>query len=249
MPRSISIHALLAESDPSSSKTGRHFRYFYPRSPCGERRCDGRPQSGWTNISIHALLAESDCTLTWRTGSHLYFYPRSPCGERLTEIPVGWWKLQFLSTLSLRRATLHTTALSLPPLISIHALLAESDLWKGSSLSSNMISIHALLAESDFELFPKRLGDTLFLSTLSLRRATSKLAKTSRTEKISIHALLAESDQLYINRAAKTVVFLSTLSLRRATSKLAKPSRTEKISIHALLAESDRPQPPKARIL
>ena len=37
----------------------------------------------------------------------------------------------------------------------------------------------------------------LFLSTLSLRRATpSKLAKTSRTEKISIHALLAESDVL-----------------------------------------------------
>ena len=58
----------------------------------------------------------------------------------------------------------------------------------------------------------------LFLSTLSLRRAT--LAYPDMiicTNVISIHALLAESDQLYINRTAKTVIFLSTLSLRRAT--------------------------------
>ena len=56
------------------------------------------------------------------------FYPRSPCGER----PGGY------------------KALGFDTLISIHALLAESDLHK------------ALLA----------LADEAFLSTLSLRRAT-----------------------------------------------------------------------------
>ena len=37
------------------------------------------------------------------------------------------------------------------------------------------ISIHALLAESDDKLSYFTLHETLFLSTLSLRRATSKL--------------------------------------------------------------------------
>ena len=61
-------------------------------------------------------------------------------------------------------------------------------------------------------------ADILFLSTLSLRRATPLTSRTETIAAISIHALLAESDP----------------------SKLAKTSRTENISIHALLAESDR---------
>ena len=42
---------------PGTKTTG---RYFYPRSPCGERRMevDGVSYNVW--ISIHALLAESD---------------------------------------------------------------------------------------------------------------------------------------------------------------------------------------------
>ena len=79
--------------------------HFYPRSPCGER-----PRGQGAPVGI------------------TYFYPRSPCGERL--IAKGWDRLcktisihallaesdrrahvaavarcQFLSTLSLRRAT------------------------------------------------------------------------------------------------------------------------------------------------
>ena len=34
----ISIHALLAESDPGPKSTTPDKYYFYPRSPCGERR-------------------------------------------------------------------------------------------------------------------------------------------------------------------------------------------------------------------
>ena len=56
-------------------------------------------------ISIHALLAESDDS-----------------GE---ETPLYYW--QFLSTLSLRRATQHYGSFRDLTVISIHALLAESD--------------------------------------------------------------------------------------------------------------------------
>ena len=102
----ISIHALLAESDYSMGRNEKSFRgYFYPRSPCGERL------RGWTlningpiflstlslrratfflgtlfaniAISIHALLAESDPFRFLPTPCCVNFYPRSPCGERL----------------------------------------------------------------------------------------------------------------------------------------------------------------------
>ena len=38
----ISIHALLAESDGSGAFSVDGAAYFYPRSPCRERRLDGR---------------------------------------------------------------------------------------------------------------------------------------------------------------------------------------------------------------
>ena len=144
-------------------------------------------------ISIHALLAESDRTRTSIGCACTYFYPRSPCGERL-RYPVNLQpEAGFLSTLSLRRATdkipnqrqidqfLSTLSLrrdDLPGLlarpffiISIHALLAESDINRRSDHIKRHISIHALLAESDL---PGLLARPFFiiLSTLSLRRAT-----------------------------------------------------------------------------
>ena len=56
-----------------------------------------------------------------------YFYPRSPCGERPMILELACAIIAFLSTLSLRRATLKIFGNSLTPVISIHALLAESD--------------------------------------------------------------------------------------------------------------------------
>ena len=59
LPGCISIHALLAESDPWTRLPKTGICDFYPRSPCGERR-----------IPVPA-------------GQHSFdFYPRSPCGER-----------------------------------------------------------------------------------------------------------------------------------------------------------------------
>ena len=78
----ISIHALLAESDQCPNPCRRRCRYFYPRSPCGERRGIGYSPKYRHN-----------------------FYPRSPCGERLRRCTMPTWPLLFLSTLSLRRAT------------------------------------------------------------------------------------------------------------------------------------------------
>ena len=155
----ISIHALLAESDAIVLWIAKQGRDFYPRSPCGERHLPGKiikkeqnfyPRSPcgerrvhYDNynlhcvISIHALLAESDCffcvklllqliflsTLSLRRATapnrrpcphSRNFYPRSPCGERL---PL---KSESLTTY----------------LISIHALLAESDRVKSGQQRS-----------------------------------------------------------------------------------------------------------------
>ena len=102
----ISIHALLAESDldrwlaglkgtlflstlslrratPRACRVWSPRRYFYPRSPCGERHPDGSSVQGPGD-----------------------FYPRSPCGERPEKQAREDADTQlFLSTLSLRRAT------------------------------------------------------------------------------------------------------------------------------------------------
>ena len=56
------------------------------------------------------------------------------------------------------------------------------------------ISIHALLAESDLRFGCGNILVMAFLSTLSLRRATNSRADNIKRHKISIHALLAESD-------------------------------------------------------
>ena len=81
--------------------------------------------------------------------------------------------------------------------ISIHALLAESDLRVlDGSKSSIEISIHALLAESDAYTMTTTICIASFLSTLSLRRATNSLDDILAGVNISIHALLAESDHI-----------------------------------------------------
>ena len=103
--------------------------------------------------------------------------------------------LVFLSTLSLRRATRGANHATQRSYISIHALLAESDPWGPRPQPPRAISIHALLAESD------------------LTRVVSSVG----TIGISIHALLAESDLGNVVVGLRTWKFLSTLSLRRAT--------------------------------
>ena len=65
----------------------------------------------------------------------------------------------FLSTLSLRRATVYLAMAFCGTYISIHALLAESDrVCIGNAIKAD-ISIHALLAESDLESIQRYFTD------------------------------------------------------------------------------------------
>ena len=195
-------------------------RYFYPRSPCGERHVDFVHFLPVDDISIHALLAESDTvTSLWRSASS-NFYPRSPCGERRLKAPhkapwrsrisihallaesdgvgedVAATGIAFLSTLSLRRATD-------PGLL---------DLLAGIIFLSTLSLRRATTRQGD------QWDAIAFLSTLSLRRATQAATWSTTWTRISIHALLAESDDPADSDFAKLGLFLSTLSLRRATN-------------------------------
>ena len=78
---------------------------FYPRSPCGERPAHVLGFGVSAVISIHALLAESDDPALRAQKVKPDFYPRSPCGERRASRLFRAGVRQFLSTLSLRRAT------------------------------------------------------------------------------------------------------------------------------------------------
>ena len=149
---------------------------FYPRSPCGERRI----------IDIINNVIDN-------------FYPRSPCGERRArrasrQQPAG---ISIHALLAESDRSADCNCRSARP-ISIHALLAESDCIidiinniiddfyprspcgerprKGQSSGAGIgISIHALLAESDPMTLELAWAIIVFLSTLSLRRATSAL--------------------------------------------------------------------------
>ena len=103
----------------------------------------------------------------------------------------------FLSTLSLRRATPPGLLHSLGGVISIHALLAESDLRVVDGSRSSIISIHALLAESD-----EVSGDTWQRGSNFYPRSPCGERQARRDSRqqpagISIHALLAESDVFF----------------------------------------------------
>ena len=233
----LSLRRATAKQAPRNSRVSN----FYPRSPCGERLI--RPvrfmsmdvisihallaesdhcievRLPMQNISIHALLAESDDKISNQCKiDQQNFYPRSPCGERQPAERHASSQQEFLSTLSLRRATAGGGNCYLDNIISIHALLAESDALGYVRGCFFCISIHALLAESDYHIFDDISGATghfyprspcgerlknseksiykyVFLSTLSLRRATHYDNYNLHCVEISIHALLAESDR------------------------------------------------------
>ena len=80
---------------------------------------------------------------------------------------------------------------------------------------------------------------TGFLSTLSLRRATSKSSTSHRATQISIHALLAESDSDRPPAACLGSHFYPRSPCGERHAQLAPVVAGVDISIHALLAESD----------
>ena len=80
---------------------------------------------------------------------------------------------------------------------------------------------------------------SLFLSTLSLRRATEQSSSYNAYLEISIHALLAESDSMRIDTGNSFGDFYPRSPCGERPRPPAPPRREYYISIHALLAESD----------
>ena len=192
----ISIHALLAESDSICLHSDPVWYRFLSTLSLRRATPAPVPRRPHADISIHALLAESDpktkpLSCIWKG-----FYPRSPCGERRPSIMYAGTGPVFLSTLSLRRATITAGpgTMTLPsfyprspcgerhaPLM--EALDAQMGFYPRSPCGERLIafkhpaglicvSIHALLAESDLERLGLKDQKVMFLSTLSLRRAT-----------------------------------------------------------------------------
>ena len=126
-----------------------------------------------------------------------YFYPRSPCGERL-------------------RAR---AAEGQRPEISIHALLAESDILGNPCAGCPAISIHALLAESDgcriehdaavaYDFYPRSPCGERQGACVGAALRLNFYPRSPCGERLASAWAMSE-----------TLVFLSTLSLRRATAR------------------------------
>ena len=170
--------------------------HFYPRSPCGERHPETVPCSPHAHISIHALLAESDGCCGWRhcvlfrflsTLSLRRATPRCEFAGQNELISIHALLAEsdcsrpsqpsrppaFLSTLSLRRATYIWPAYLQRQIISIHALLAESD----DVACGYWHKLRHFYPRSPCGERPSILHKNIcvwgFLSTLSLRRATT----------------------------------------------------------------------------
>ena len=171
----------------------------------------------------------------------ILFYPRSPCGERPWQRGSRITYVDFLSTLSLRRATPIKRKWFDMICFSIHALLAESDgsICFDSRLlnffyprspcgerpstqqeknNGHEFSIHALLAESDGQAQSLKIAPLCFsIHALLAESDARRPGQTAKADRFSIHALLAESDSALPRKAVTPRGFLSTLSLRRAT--------------------------------
>ena len=213
----ISIHALLAESDKSISCIGSDPHAFLSTLSLRRATQIGDSNNTVLLISIHALLAESD-----------FSYRKTMT-----------WLAEFLSTLSLRRATVHIWRMVNPnPFLSTLSLrratlgqfrwvLLVGYFYPRSPCGERQCTPSYSPTRCYFyprspcgerrHLSMYNTSQRVFLSTLSLRRATINEITYQR-----------QIDQ-----------FLSTLSLRRATSMAAVCQTLPSISIHALLAESD----------
>ena len=170
------------------------FVYFYPRSPCGERHgpiltityltlflstLSLRRATSTTIITI--CIAQFLSTLSLRRATS--------CG--ISAIPLS----RFLSTLSLRRATVWPYQRHFPADISIHALLAESDVsspkcsttgcyfYPRSPCGERHTAVTSMYTTQHF--YPR--------SPCGERHKAKNKIKRG-TQNISIHALLAESD-------------------------------------------------------
>ena len=193
-----------------------------------------------------------------------HFYPRSPCGERLLQTAATDKSDNFYprSPCGERPSKNHQHSQSRK--ISIHALLAESDVFHQPFL--RWLWYFYPRSPCGERLFGAQVkwADFKFLSTLSLRRATGRPQCAGRQDGNFYPRSPCGERRRCSQWQHLPCRFLSTLSLRRATScPPARPFHCHDfyprspcgerrrlrccfqtgpaISIHALLAESDFP--------
>ena len=191
-------------------------------------------------ISIHALLAESDHRVGEFQGVHFEFLSTLSLRRATGGSGAGSWRLvTFLSTLSLRRATRYGRPIDvqLVFLSTLSLRRATESIGTLRTVSVKFLSTLSLRRATVMNNIIFVPGE--FLSTLSLRRATARLASRQQPAGISIHALLAESDGIGLVFLWWGVHFYPRSPcgerLKNALSNVIDRS----ISIHALLAESD----------
>ena len=135
--------------------------------------------------------------VTSSTRSHPNFYPRSPCGERLA-----------IDNAEINK---HDNFYPRSP---CGERLVHFDNYNLHCV----ISIHALLAESDFGFTRSNSRSPIFLSTLSLRRATPyRFVHGAGLGHFYPRSPCGERLTAQHQKFVTEGTFLSTLSLRRAT--------------------------------
>ena len=154
---------------------------------------------------------------TWQPDYVCYFYPRSPYGER----------------------RVFGSGAAGTNLISIHALLTESDAPDFARLA-NPLNFYPRSPYGERPAAPLARREAWpFLSTLSLRRATTHDFTALNDILISIHALLAESDVSERELQPQTWNFYPRSPCGERPCDNSTGFAYIEISIHALLAESD----------
>ena len=261
----ISIHALLAESDVTLQDI-KNFSALFLSTLSLRRATLLTLLMGAILILFLSTLSLRRATCACRSRWVLapYFYPRSPCGERhmihplLCNAKPNFYPRSPCGERRARRASRQQ-----PAGISIHALLAESDVKPiFSKINTRDFYPRSPCGERPPNRRPCHCNRK-FLSTLSLRRATSDPGANSRAERqisihallaesdvndaingrnpdfISIHALLAESDTYHFMLKIGTLHFYPRSPCGERRRRSVKLFRQNYISIHALLAESD----------
>ena len=106
-------------------------------------------------------------------------------------------------------------------------------------LADTMLFLSTLSLRRATRLLKNRQREIVFLSTLSLRRATARRDSRQQPAGISIHALLAESDTVPGGGHIGKANFYPRSPCGERPLSQSSAKSTPEISIHALLAESD----------
>ena len=168
--------------------------HFYPRSPCGERLRAVTYDCPSITISIHALLAESDWCISRSTPVQAAFLSTLSLRRATQGVDVHQIAAVFLSTLSLRRATARRRARMSRILISIHALLAESDQLRPNCTAGHQDFYPRSPCGERRSNIPLSTNVNHFYPRSPCGERRACWHRCAPQIPISIHALLAESD-------------------------------------------------------